>query len=69
MATVTDRGSATGWKNLGAFLLALLILLSILIGAASCGDDDLILPGELPFTPTPDEEDPTNTPEEDEDDV
>jgi hypothetical protein len=52
MATVTDPGSATAAKNVVAFLVALFVLISILIAVTSCGDDDLILPGSIPFTPT-----------------
>jgi hypothetical protein len=63
MATVTDRESATATKNVAAFLVALFVLLSILIAVASCGDEDLILPGQIPFTPT---SEATDTPDPDE---
>jgi hypothetical protein len=63
MATVTDRDSATATKNVVAFLIALFVLLSILIAVSSCGDDDLILPGSVPFTPTTSA---TDTPDPDE---
>ena len=35
-----------------AFLIALFVLISILIAVTSCGDNDLVLPGSIPFTPT-----------------
>jgi hypothetical protein len=63
MATVTDRESATATKNVAAFLIALFVLLSILIAVASCGDEDLFLPGQIPFTPT---SEATDTPDPDE---
>jgi hypothetical protein len=67
MATATDPESATTTKNLVAFFIALFVLLSILIAVASCGENDLVFPGQAPFTPTSD--DATNTPTEtDEDD-
>ena len=63
MATVTDRESATATKNVVAFLIALFVLISILIAVTSCGDNDLVLPGSIPFTPT---SAATDTPDPDE---
>ena len=63
MATVTDRQSATATKNVVAFLVALFVLLSIVIAVTSCADNDLVFPGEIPFTPT---SAATDTPDPDE---
>jgi hypothetical protein len=60
MTTATDLENATATKNVVAFLMALFVFLSILIAVASCGNDDLVLPGGLRFTPT---SAPTDTPD------
>ena len=46
-----------------ALLGALLVLLGVAVNTISCGDDDLILPGSIPFTETP-EPDATDTPDD-----
>ena len=48
-----------------AFVAAILVLACLLAALSSCGDEDLIFPGEIPFTPT---SEPTDTPDPDEDD-
>jgi hypothetical protein len=44
-----------------ALLAALLVLLNMMVALSSCGDSDLVFPGDLPATPT---ERPTATPED-----
>ena len=48
-----------------ALFAALIVLLAVALNTISCGDDDLIFPGEVPFTPTS-EPDATDTPDDEE---
>jgi hypothetical protein len=68
MATARQAGGATTTRNVIAFLVALSLLLSLLVAVSACGDEDLVLPGMVRFTPTPADE-PTDTPDPDEDDT
>lgn len=49
-------------RNLLAFVAAFLVFVCLLVALSSCGNDDLIFPGDIPFTPT---SEPTDTPEPD----
>lgn len=57
--------TATNRNDLASLLASLLLLSTLVVGSASCGDDDLIFPGEVPPTST---ETPTTTPTADDDD-
>jgi hypothetical protein len=49
-----------------SLLAALLVLLGLAVNTVSCGSDDLIFPGEIPFTSTPAQ---TDTPDPDDEEV
>jgi hypothetical protein len=63
-----DRGAKRRRSEVAALVAALLLLLGVALGTVSCGDDDLIFPGEIPFTATSAPE-ATDTPDPDEDDA
>jgi hypothetical protein len=46
-------------------IAALFVLLGVAVHMVGCGDNDLIFPGQVPFTPTSEPE-PTDTPDPDE---
>lgn len=50
-----------------SLLAVLLVLLGVAVNTVSCGNDDLIFPGDIPFTPTEPDADPTDTPDPDDD--
>ena len=52
-------------RDFAALAVAVAVFASVLLGIAACGDEDLFFPGEIPATAT---EDPTETPDPDEDD-
>jgi hypothetical protein len=52
--------------ELGVLCAALALFAGLLAGLAACGSDDLVFPGEVPFTATPEE---TATATTDDDDV
>ena len=43
-----------------ALLLAAVAFLGVVVAIAACGNDDLIFPGDIPFTATPEN---TSTPD------
>ena len=67
-AARNDRGAKRRRSEVAALVAALLVLLGVALGTVSCGDDDLIFPGEIPFTPTEAEAEATDTPDPDEED-
>jgi len=47
-------------SRLIALFLALVAFLGVAVAISACGDDDLIFPGDIPFTATPES---TSTPD------
>jgi len=45
--------SRTSRPRLLALLLAAVAFLGVVVAIAACGNDDLIFPGDIPFTATP----------------
>jgi hypothetical protein len=48
-------------SRLVALLLAAIAFLAVVVAISACGSDDLIFPGDIPFTATPES---TNTPDD-----
>lgn len=57
-----DRTRASA-GDLITLAISVVLLVTIVVGLISCGDDDLLFPGDVPFTETSEPED-TATPDD-----